>query len=720
MSFMIEKRSNESSSKEFELDKLVGEFIDNRRLIIFITTLFTLAAIFYALFSTPIYQADAMIQLEQKQGNAILSSLSQVLPDSQPASAPEVAILKSKTNLGKTVDDLSLQAEVTQRHFPVFGNGFDKLLKNKPSDIEFGRFFVPESDDTQSVKLSIKVISDKEYQLSGYGDDLTGKVGELLSKNGLSVLVKKIDAKPGDVFDIKYVSRSNAIENTLNKFSAVDMGKETGILNLSYIDPNPKVAERILASITQNYLEQNIDRESAQDTKSLEFLQKQLPDVRDKLDIAEDKLSQYRKRSDSVDLNLQARTALEQIVNVDNQLNQLTFREAEVSQLYTKEHPTYKALLEKRDTLNKEKEKLNQEVSGMPSMQQQVLRLSRDVESGRAVYMQLLNREQELEIAKNSAIGNVRIIDNATAETKPIKPKKILVVLVGVVLGAILASGLVLLKSFLRRGVEVPEQLEALGINVMASIPVSEWLVKEQNKKSLKKNQNLENKILLARDNPTDLAIEALRSLRTSLYFVMMEAKNNILMVSSASPNAGKTFITSNLASVIAQTGKKTILLDADMRKGYAHELFDKNSDVGISSYLSGVNKIDEIVHKIEPGGFDFIARGKSPDNPSELLMNIKFKELLDWANENYDLVIVDTPPILAVTDPSIIGRHCGTSLLIARFESNSMKEIEVSIKRFEQSGVNIDGCILNGIIKKSSSYYSYGYNHYGYSYDDK
>jgi tyrosine-protein kinase Etk/Wzc len=207
-------------------------------------------------------------------------------------------------------------------------------------------------------------------------------------------------------------------------FSVADIGKDTGMLSLSLTGDNPLQIEKIINSISNNYLAQNISRQAAQDAKSLDFLNQQLPQVRHDLDIAEDKLNQYRRQSDSVDLSLEAKSVLDQIVNVDNQLNELTFRESEISQLYTKEHPTYKALMEKRKTLQDEKVKLNQRVSSMPKTQQEILRLSRDVESGQAVYMQLLNRQQELNIAKSSAIGNVRIIDNAITQPKPVKPKR--------------------------------------------------------------------------------------------------------------------------------------------------------------------------------------------------------------------------------------------------------------------------------------------------------
>ncbi|WP_305833845.1 GNVR domain-containing protein, partial [Klebsiella pneumoniae] len=207
----------------------------------------------------------------------------------------------------------------------------------------------------------------------------------------------------------------------------------------SLIGDNPKLIEDIIDSISNNYLAQNISRQGAQDEKSLEFLSAQLPKVRNELDNAEDKLNLYRRQNDSVDLSLEAKSVLDQIVNVDNQLNELTFRESEISQLYTKEHPTYKALMEKRKTLQDEKGKLNKRVAAMPETQQEILRLSRDVESGRAVYMQLLNRQQELNIAKSSAIGNVRIIDNAVTQPKPIKPKKAIIVLLGIIGGGVVS-----------------------------------------------------------------------------------------------------------------------------------------------------------------------------------------------------------------------------------------------------------------------------------------
>lgn len=661
-----------------------------------------------------------MVQVEEKQANAILSNLSQMLPDSQPQSAPEIALLQSRMILGKTVDDLNLQTLVSEKYFPLFGEGWAKLTGQKPHSISVSRFYVGEKDNNDETDAILKVLDSKNYTITGENFELKGTVGELVEGNGVSVKINEIDAPIGTEFKISSITKLKAISDLQKIFSVADQGKDTGILSLTITGEDPVLIKKILNSISENYLAQNIARQAAQDQKSLEFLNQQLPKVRSDLDNAEDRLNAYRRQNDSVDLSLEAKSVLDQIVNVDNQLNELTFRESEISQLYTKEHPTYKALLEKRKTLQDEKGKLNKRVSSMPETQQEILRLSRDVESGRAVYMQLLNRQQELNIAKSSAIGNVRIIDNAVTQPKPVKPKKVLIVIVGLVLGGFVSIGFVLFRVFLRRGIESPEQLEELGINVYASIPVAEAVAEKALQKSSWKRKSVEEySSFLAIDNPADLAIEAIRGLRTSLHFAMMEARNNVLMISGASPNAGKTFVSTNLAAVIAQTGKKVLLIDTDMRKGYTHRLFNVSNDNGLSDVLSGKIKIENAVKPVKDIGLDFISRGMVPPNPAELLMHRRFGELIEWASKNYDIIVLDTPPILAVTDAAVIGNYAGTTLLVARFEQNTVKEIEVSFKRFDQSGVAVKGCILNGVVKKASSYYGYGYNHYGYSYNN-
>ncbi|HBE9080893.1 tyrosine-protein kinase Wzc [Serratia fonticola] len=715
--------SGNDASDEIDLGRLFGELIDGRWLIIGITASFLTFGILYCLFATPVYRADAMVQVEQNVGNSLLNNLSQILPNGQPESAPEIELLQSRMILSKTVDDLNLRTVIEESYFPIFGKGFARLVGQKKGNISVATFEVPESwREDASIEL---IVNDaKNYTLFKDGEEIAkGEVGLHLQRNGLSILISKIDSKAGSKFKISKISELSAINKLLEMFDVSDKGKNTGVLALTFTGEDPILIQDILNSITNNYLQQNVERKSEEDAKSLDFLNVQLPKLRAALDSSESKLNQYRQQNDSVDLSLEAKSVLDSIVSADTQLNELTFKEAEISKLYTKEHPSYRALLEKRKTLEDEREKLNKRVSAMPKTQQEILRLSRDVQSGQEVYMQLLNKEQALSISKASTVGNVRIIDSAVTQTKPVQPKKTIVILLSIIMGGVLSVSYILLRSFLHRGIESPEQLEDLGINVYASVPLSEW----QRTKDLEffsknkgKKLNSDSNSLLAFGNPADLAIEAIRSLRTSLHFAMMEAKNNVLMISGASPGIGKTFISANLAAVIAQAGQKVLFIDSDMRKGYAHDLVGLDGKNGLSDILSGKIAVTSAVQHTAFEGLDFIPRGVVPPNPSELLMHNRFSEVINWASEHYDIVLVDTPPILAVTDAAIIGKYVGTSLMVARFELNSPKEVEVSFRRFEQNGIEIKGVILNAVIKKASNYYNYGYDYYDYSYKSK
>lgn len=715
---MTEKTNNtNSSSEEIDLGRLFGTLLDHRWLIIGVTTLFAVIGIVYSLFATPNYQSDALVQVEQNAGNSLLNDLSQMIPNSQPGSSTEIELIQSRMVLGKTVSDLGLETVVEQQYFPIFGRGWARLMGHAPAQIALSRFNI--SEDMLSVPFELEVIDDKHYSLSLDGTEvLKGTVGQQASRGSVSLLVSDLIAAPGTKFKIVKQPILVAINSLLDSFSVADKGKDTGVLELSLIGEDPVAVRKTLDSIARNYLLQNVERKSEEAAKSLDFLKEQLPDVRGALDTAEDKLNQYRQMNDSVDLSLEAKSVLDTIVSVESQLNELTFKEAEISKLYTKEHPAYKALMEKRATLQKERDKLNKRVSAMPKTQQDILRLTRDVQAGQEIFMQLLNKQQELSITKASTVGNVRIVDPAVTQPKPVKPKKTLIVILATFIGGLLSVGIVLMKAMLHRGIETPDQLEQEGINVYASVPLSEWQQKKDRESLLTKRikSNTRSEALLAVGNPADLAIEAIRSLRTSLHFAMLESKNNVLMISSASPNIGKTFVSTNLAAVIAQAGQRVLIIDADMRKGYSHSLLNTTWKNGLSDILSQQTTIENAVRKTEISGLDFIPRGQIPPNPSELLMSERLGEFLKWASDNYDMVLVDTPPILAVTDAAIVGRHAGTALMIAHFGMNTVKEIEVSIRRFDQNGIDIKGIILNAVEKRASSYYG-GYGYYQYEY---
>ncbi|UGS39875.1 tyrosine-protein kinase Wzc [Pseudocitrobacter corydidari] len=708
-----------TGSDEIDIGRLVGTVIEAKWWVLGITGVFTLVGIIYTLFATPIYSADALVRIEQNQGSALVQDISSALSNKPPASDAEIRMITSRLVLGKTVDDLDLDISVEKNTFPLIGAGWDRLMGRKNETVKVTTFNRPQSMAEST--FTLEVLSPTRYQLSNDdGFSAQGEVGKPLEKGGVSLLVTAIAAHEGASFTLTRFSTLGMINSLQNSLSVTEDGKDSGVLTLSITGEDKEQIRKILDSIARNYLEQNVARKSEEAAKSLAFLDKQLPVVRHNLDVAENNLNAYRQQKDSVDLPLEAKSVLDSMVNIDAQLNELTFKEAEISKLYTRIHPAYRTLLEKRRALEEEKARLSKRVTAMPKTQQEIVRLTRDVESGQQVYMQLLNKQQELKITEASTVGDVRIVDPAIAQPGVVKPKKALIILGSLILGLMLSIVGVLLRSLFNRGIESPQVLEEHGINVYASIPLSEWQKARDSVKTVKGVKRYKQSQLLAVGNPTDLAIEAVRSLRTSLHFAMMQAGNKVLMMTGVSPSIGKTFVCANLAAVISQTGKRVLMIDCDMRKGYTHELLGTSNDNGLSDVLVGKADIASCAKRTSINNFDLVPRGQVPPNPSELLMSERFSELMSWASAHYDLILIDTPPILAVTDAAIVGRHAGTTLMVARYAVNTLKEVETSLSRFEQNGIEVKGVILNSIFRRATGYQDYGYYEYEYKSDSK
>ncbi|ELE5891467.1 polysaccharide biosynthesis tyrosine autokinase [Vibrio fluvialis] len=717
MTTKLSRTAAENSSDEIELGKLFGIIFDSKWIILLTTLLFSLVGVAFALLSTPIYKADSLIQIEQKSSGGIGSLVGDMgeLFSSESSATTEIEIIKSRMILGDTVDKFNLTTVVEPSYFPFFCKGLARI-RGDLSSISVKRFAIPEFAQESTHTIVVLDNDQQTYQLLRDGRVvLKGQAGALAKINGYEIFVSSFYANDGFEFSIAKRSQLEAIEWLKQNLSVSERGKQTGILELSFIGENRALISDVLNDIAQNYFLQNVARNSAEAEKSLGFLKSHLPDVKDSLTSAEDVLNTFRQKNDSIDLGLEAQSTLKVMVELEAQLNELTFKESEISQRFTKDHPAYRSLLDKRVTLLKEKERLNQQIQKMPKTQREVLRMTRDVEVNQQIYVQLLNKVQELSIVKAGTVGNVRILDKAQTFAKPVKPKKALIVLLSTLLGGMLSLVFVLVKAALHRGVENPDDIEQIGLSVYASIPKSSLQLELFNKLKRHRKQNRD-LTLLAESNPADLSVEALRGLRTSLHFAMMEAKNNVLMISGPAPGIGKSFVSTNFSVVAAKTGQRVLLIDADMRKGYLQQPFGMDWENGLSDYLSGKIPLTTAVKETRIENLDIMTRGQVPPNPSELLMHPRFNELVEWASGHYDLVIIDTPPVLAVTDPSIVGALAGTTLMVARFGMNTVKEIDVARNRFEQAGIEVKGVILNATEKKASNY---GYGYYSYSYQE-
>jgi tyrosine-protein kinase Etk/Wzc len=710
-----------------DLNALLGTLLDHKWLIVAVTGAFFVAGVLYTMLATPIYQATAVVQVEQKTPSLPgLSDLTQSLGSSASQATTEIALITSRLVAGQAVDDLRLDIQVQPWRFPVIGDYLARGRKpGQPGPPRFGLsrygwggelvdFFKLDVPDTlMGRKLQLRAGENGGYAL--YDDDgrriLQGTTGQLVRAGGVTMQVRRLVANPGTRFDVVVQPRLGAISKLQGDVVALEQGNDSGIIGLSYNNADPDLAQRVLAHITAAYVRQNVERNSAEAASQLQFVKDQLPKVRQELDRAQAAMNAFQTKSHSIDLSMQTKGLLDQIVAVENNIQQLHLQEADIERRFTHDHPAYKALQQQMGQLQAQKAQMQKQVGELPDTQQELLKLNRDVQVSSSTYTSLLNQAQQLDIARAGTVGNVRIVDTAAVDkTQPVQPRKALVVVVATLLGGFLALAFVFLRQVLNRGIEDPAAIEDLGLPVYASVPLGSG---PSGRAARSRHDRPARGPLLAIGSPSDLAVEAIRSLRTSLHFARLEAKNNVLMITGSSPFAGKTFISANLAAVIAQAGQRVLLVDGDMRRGTLHQVLGIKPEHGLSDLLVGGAELADVVRPGPLPNIDFVSRGRVPPNPSELLMHENFTRFIQSVVSSYDLVIIDTPPILAVTDAAVIGHHAGTSLLVARFGLNKARELALAKQRFEHNGVELKGAIFNAVERRTSGYSAYAYYKY-------
>jgi tyrosine-protein kinase Etk/Wzc len=215
---------------------------------------------------------------------------------------------------------------------------------------------------------------------------------------------------------------------------------------------------------------------------------------------------------------------------------------------------------------------------------------------------------------------------------------------------------------------------------------------------------------VLADAKPKDVCIESLRSLRTSMQFTMMDARNRIVMLTGPMPGVGKSFLTVNLAVLLAHSGKRVLMVDGDMRRGALERYVGGAQDNGLSELLSGQISLEEAIRATSVDGLSFISCGRRPPNPSELLMSPRLPQYLEGLAKRYDVVLIDTPPVLAVTDASIIGGYAGSTFFVIRSGVHSEGEIADSLKRLKAAGVHVQGGIFNAMPQRARGGYDRSY----------
>ncbi|WP_408900368.1 polysaccharide biosynthesis tyrosine autokinase [Photobacterium piscicola] len=686
-------KSISTANEEIDLGKIFGVLRDSKKSILALTLVFTLLGLIYSVFATPIYRSDVLIQVDSKSdGSPAFGEAMAKEFTTESSAVTEIELIKSRRVIGKTVDKLNLTTSVTPDYFPIFGKGFARLTHTQ-SSATVAHFSMPTNAQKNVYQLKIVNIDTGEFALTDEDNanvKLTGFVGQPVKEQGYDLLVTALTGANNDTFTVKQISRFDIIAYFQESLIAAEKGKDTGIVEVSLKGQNRLKTQRILNSISENYYLLNADRAAASADKSLAFLEGRLPAIKVELTTAENKLNQYREANQSVNIELQAKSSLDELVALTGQINELSFQEADISRSYTKSHPLYKALIEKRNDLLAQKNRLTRKIDQMPETQREIIRLTRHVDVNQQTYMQILNKIQELNIVKASSSASVQIIDTASSSVKPIAPNRVMLVIAPAIIGLILGALIALFRVILNNTVVDPQQLKLMGLPVFASVP---------------KTKKLPNAILAEVDSD-DISIEALRMLRNRMLLAMNNASNNTVLLTSASSmvKSGKTFVITNVAALMAEAGKRVLIIDADMRKGKIASTLNGKQANGLAELLSGKNDLKTVIKTSTIANLDYISGGEHAHSPAELLMHDQFKTLLAWASEHYDVVIVNSPPVLAVVDAAIIGATVGTTVMVGSYGEDTLKDIEQAKQKFEDNGIEVDGFVLNNAMKKTSN----------------
>ncbi|WP_334187991.1 polysaccharide biosynthesis tyrosine autokinase [Noviherbaspirillum sp.] len=714
---------------EVELATYFDVIWESRWLIAGIALVFTLLGAIYAFSSKPVYEANLMIHVEeegQKEAKNIIGDVNSMF-DVKTSAMAEMELLQSRLVVSRAVDNLRLYINAGPKHFPVIGSwlsGYNKGLSTPglfgyggyvwgQEKINVGVFNVPESLQNEPFMVTAQgngqfLLSQKEEQI-----ELRGKVGEMLlfetPKGSFELRIDQLEGRPGAQFNLTRTSRLATIEGVQRSMSVVEQGgKLSGVIGVALRGSDPRWTSGVLNEVGKEYVKQNASRKTEEAEKSLAYLNKQMPELKAQVEQAEARYNAFRNSNGTVDLSEESKLSLQESSAAKLRRVELQQKRLELMTRYTSDHPLVQGIDSQIKETNSQINATNERIKSLPMIEQNLVRLQREVKVNTELYTALVNTAQQLRLAAVGKVSNVRLIDAAMTPERPIKPNRPMILAMSLLAGLFLGVLIAFFRKSLYGGIDTPEQLEKVtGLPVFATIPHS----KRQKELYQQVNAKHQKVPLLASVSSADAAVESLRNFRTALQYSLPQFKNNIVMITGATPGMGKSFVSANLAAIMAATGKKVLLVDADLRNGLLHLYFGFGRQDGLSDAIAGARRLDQVIHRNVIDNMDFISTGTLPQSPAELLLRPSLGSYLQQLSSSYDLVLIDAPPILAVADTMIVGAHVGAIYIMTRAGVTTPGEINESMKRLAQAGLSAKGVLFNDL-KVRPGRYGYGYTY--------
>ncbi|MBX2838882.1 MAG: AAA family ATPase [Gammaproteobacteria bacterium] len=696
-------------------------------------------AALYLISTTPVYEASSLVEVNERSGPLDDDDSG---PDwTSPGIKEEVNILKSRKVLQPVVDLYDLRNHIEPKKVPVLGDvtaripalagwvgnlDFAKSFAWSDERLEISDFSVPR--EWEDSALTLTSLGDGKYSLSREDQLLVteANVGEKLVVQlpplaDLTLQVNELSAENGVEFNVT----RNSLEETISNFRA-SMSTETSdtksrMITVKLRGDDARETAELTNEIVSQYRDIKLTYETIESSTEREILEQSLPQVEAELRAAEDALARFRVSRGSLDTNAQTRIKLNQLDVLERERTELEIEKADLEKRYTASHPDMKRIDKRLGVLNDQIRKVRGTISVQPRVERDLKVLEEEADTKRLLFREMSEKLQRIRIAEAGNVGSVQIWDQALTPKKPVSPNKLLA-LVGATLATLFLYMLYLtLRSALTTVISDQESLErASGLPVFMNIPKSSAQKRIAAAPVVDPRRLLPGSTdsaadpsasanVLALKKPEDYSVENLRGLRSMLEDVMSGARNNVLMITSPLPSMGKSFVSMNLSVLLAQAGKRVLLIDADYQRGQLHKNFGLQMGPGLPEVVRGKSELKETVKPTSVPNLYVIPRGFMGDGVArEMPSDQEFGAFMNVVAPRFDIAIIDTPPVLSVSTAATLGKHAGSTIMVVKEGEVKEPQLAESLKRLSFSGVQVNGCIMNGSSAPTPRHYAY------------
>ncbi|EOR03471.1 Wzz/FepE/Etk N-terminal domain-containing protein [Acinetobacter sp. ANC 3926] len=693
-------QNTQSIDDTIDLKELLFSILQQWK-VIFICILFTvISTLIYLKITKDTYSVDAKIQIIDSKQNPLsslapqLASLSSLagldIGGSQQTTQTEIEILKSRSVLVQAIEDLNLDIQIK----PV-NSLWQKITTSDKFYTDYSKEAVQIFDNKNIFSIK-KIEIPKEYldqnlilSFNGYNFSLSdektglellkGKVNQNLSINGWNIIIASKQPVQGQYITQKQTTFT-AVKTVLLALKIAETAKQTGIVNITYSGTDKAHIIKVLNQIIKIYQAQRLATKSAEKEKTLNFLDNQLPQLKKSLEQAEQKFNTFRETNGTIDIQQESALYLKQSIELETQKIQLEQKKAELTAQYTAQHPAIQAIQAQIAMLSDKISTLDNALTKLPNKQSQYLQYFREVQVQTQLYTNLLGTYQTLSLAKAGEMGNIRILDYPI---EPIKPKKLVILILSIFVGGFIGVLIALVRKMLQTGVRHREEIEqAVGIKTYVELPKAKKKVAPE--------------------------LHALKTFIPTLRFKLQQKQHNVALITSVTPDQNQGVIAQHLALYLSQAGQKVLVIDSDLYRGELDQLFKSTSKVGLAEYLRGQANLDQIIVNTTYPNLSLIGRGQSNDEASISSHQSIFAQLMQQISNQYDYILISSAPVLATSDSLNLAQFTGFNLCLVQYGQTQLKDIELAKSYFVNAGLEIDGLILDQIPSYQINQYQY------------